>query len=28
LTQNTAAFLGPLYIFHSPWCPKLFHLPC
>ena len=25
LTQDTAAFCGPLYIFYSPWCPKIFH---
>ncbi len=26
LTQDTAAFCGSLYIFCSPWCPKMFHL--
>jgi hypothetical protein len=25
LAQNTAAIRGSLYIFHSPWCPKIFH---
>jgi len=25
LAQNTAAFRGSLYIFYSPWCPKLVH---
>jgi len=25
LAQDTAAFCGFLYIFYSPWCPKLFH---
>ena len=25
LTQDTAAIWGSLYIFYSPWCPKMFH---
>ena len=25
LAQDTAAFWGSLYIFYSPWCPKIFH---
>jgi len=25
LAQDTAAFRGSLYIFYSPWCPKIFH---
>ena len=25
LAQDTAAFGGSLYIFYSPWCPKIFH---
>jgi len=25
LTQDTATIWGSLYIFYSPWCPKMFH---
>ena len=25
LAQDTATFCGSLYIFYSPWCPKIFH---
>jgi hypothetical protein len=27
LAQDTSAFCGSLYIFYSPRCPKMFHLP-
>ena len=25
LAQDAAAIWGFLYIFYSPWCPKMFH---